>query len=133
MRRILPAWAVVLFLGAAVAADEHFRLAPDAAGQIPYFIDAAVDGSGARFGDAELAAWALQEWRRSVGGSLRFRAAADAGAARLRIRCLPWADDAALGRMQPTPVSGASSPFSTSGPTSRASGRASCAASASIR
>ncbi|MGH9673048.1 MAG: hypothetical protein ACRD44_07685, partial [Bryobacteraceae bacterium] len=76
-----------------------FKLRPDASGQIPYFIAAAVDGSGYKAGDSELAVWALQEWERSVGGALRFRKADDEGTARLRVRWLPWAEDAALGRM----------------------------------
>ena len=89
--------------GPALHAEERFRLIPDATGQIPYVIIAAADGSGYKAGDSELAVWALAEWERSLGGALRFRAA-DERTARLRIRWLPWAEDASLGRMEPTRV-----------------------------
>jgi hypothetical protein len=85
-------------------ADERFRIGPDASGVIPYFVAGGVVNSGYRSGDSELAVWALQEWERRVGGTLRFRQTTDAEAALLRVRWLPWAEDAALGRMEPTPV-----------------------------
>ena len=48
MRRILAASIVIaLFgLGLQAAADQRFRLTPDASGQIPYFIASGADGSG---------------------------------------------------------------------------------------
>jgi hypothetical protein len=79
-------------------------LSADAQGEIPYFVTDGGDNSGYKAGDAELAVWALQEWERWVGGRLRFRKTNDEGAALLRVRWLPWAEDAALGRMEPTPV-----------------------------
>jgi hypothetical protein len=91
-------------LGLVAVADERFTLAPDASGQIPYVILDAVNGSGYRAGDSELAVWALQEWERSVGPGLRFRKADAEQTAALRVRWLPWAEDAALGRMEPTRV-----------------------------
>jgi Matrixin len=110
MRRILAASIALVLLaiqagpkGPALHAEERFRLTPDASGQIPYFIAGGADGSGYKPGDSELAVWALQEWGRSVK-ALRFRTAEDEGTALLRVRWLPWAEDAALGRMEPTPI-----------------------------
>ena len=102
MRLILA--ASIVFTLAGLQAEDRFRLRPDASGQIPYFIAPAVDGSGYKAGDSELAVWALEEWERSVGGLVRFRKAEDEARARLRIRWLPWAEDAALGRMEPTRI-----------------------------
>ena len=92
--------------GPALRAEERFRIAPDASGQIPYVIADATDGSGYKAGDSQLAVWALEEWERSLGGALRFRAADDERMARLRVRWLPWAEDAALGRMEPLMANG---------------------------
>jgi Matrixin len=92
-----------LLAGPALLADERFKLRPDASGQIPFFIAAAVENSGYKAGDSDLALWALQEWERSLGGRVRFRRADDEASALLRVRWLPWAEDAALGRMDPTP------------------------------
>jgi hypothetical protein len=92
------------FLVVVASAEERFRLRPDASGQIPYFIAAAAENSGYKTGDSELAVWAMQEWERRVGRRIRFRTADDEGAALLRVRWLPWAEDAALGRMEPTPL-----------------------------
>jgi Matrixin len=94
----------IAWLGLVVSAEERFRLRPDASGQIPYFIAAAVENSGYKPGDAELAAWAMQEWKRRLDGSIDFRKTDDESAALLRVRWLPWAEDAALGRMEPTLV-----------------------------
>ena len=84
--------------------ETRFRLTADATGEIPYFVAGGVDNSGYKAGDSELAVWALQEWERRVGRGLRFRNADEEGRALLRVRWLPWAEDAALGRMEPTPV-----------------------------
>jgi tetratricopeptide (TPR) repeat protein len=92
--------------GLALRAEERFRITPDGSGQIPYVIADATDGSGYRTGDSQLAVWALEEWERSMGGALRFRAADNARTARLRVRWLPWAEDAALGRMEPLMANG---------------------------
>ena len=112
MRRILAASIASVLLGLVwhvgpkgpVHAEERFRLTPDASGRIPYVIAAAVEGSGYKAGDSELVVWALDEWERSVGGAVRFRRADEEGTARLRVRWLPWAEDAALGRMEPTRI-----------------------------
>ncbi len=90
--------------GPALLAEERFKLRPDASGQIPYFIAAPVENSGFKAGDSELAVWAVEEWERRVGRPLHFRKTDDEGAALLRVRWLPWAEDAALGRMEPTSV-----------------------------
>jgi hypothetical protein len=87
-----------------VLADERFRITPDVSGLIPYSVAGSVANSGYRSGDSELAIWALQEWERRIGGALRFRQTTDEGKALLRVRWLPWAEDAALGRMEPTTV-----------------------------
>jgi len=104
MRRIITTSIVITFLGLFVGAEERFKLTPDASGQIPYFIASGADGSGYRAGDSELAVWALQEWERRLGGAIRFRRVQDETDARLRVRWLPWAEDAALGRMEPVAV-----------------------------
>jgi hypothetical protein len=105
MRRALTTALAVALVATGVGerasgqSDKRFRLTADASGEIPFFIAAGVDGSRYRPGDAELAGWALQEWERSVGSALRFRRADTEDAAWLRVRWLPWAEDAALGRM----------------------------------
>jgi hypothetical protein len=92
---------------AAAASEPRFRVKPlDASGSIPYFITEAVDGSRFRPGDRELAEWALQEWARSSDGSLRFTPVDQEDAALLRFVWLPWAEDGALGRMEPDTTSG---------------------------
>jgi hypothetical protein len=90
--------------GPALRAEERFQLRPDASGQIPYFIAAAADNSGYKAGDAQLAVWAMEEWERRLGGRLHFRKTDEERAALLHVRWLPWAEEAALGRMEPTPV-----------------------------
>ena len=104
MRPIVTASIVIALVGLVAGAEERFKLTPDASGQISYFIASGADGSGYKAGDSELAVWALQEWERSVPGALRFRAAENEDTARLRVRWLPWAEDASLGRMEPTSV-----------------------------
>jgi hypothetical protein len=87
--------------------SEHFRVkALEPSGVIPYFTTEAVDGSRFRPGDLELAEWALQEWARSVDGALRFERVEHEDAALLRFVWLPWAEDGALGRMEPDTASG---------------------------
>jgi hypothetical protein len=78
----------------------------DPSGVIPYFMTEAADGSHFRPGDRQLAEWALQEWMRSVNGVLRFERVDHDDAALLRFFWLPWAEDAALGRMDPLTVNG---------------------------
>ena len=84
-----------------VQAEERFRITPDASGEITFFIADAVDKSGYRSGDSDLMVWALQEWQRRVE-TIRFRPVNEEQRARLRVRWLPWSEDAALGRMQPS-------------------------------
>jgi hypothetical protein len=107
MRRVLAAAIAVALIGPALNGhaqqpEPRFRLTADEAGDISYFIAAADPGSGFRSGDSELAEWALQEWERSTGGAVRFRQASSENVAVLRVRWLPWAEDAALGRMVPS-------------------------------
>ena len=89
------------------AGEERFRLTPDAAGEIPYFVAPPADKSGYRSSDDDLIVWALQEWERSVN-ALRFRRVENEHAARIRVQWLPWAEDAALGRMEPSTDEGRS-------------------------
>jgi hypothetical protein len=89
------------------SAEPRFRLKPlDTNGVIPYFIAQAADRSQFRTGDSQLATWALEEWQRAVGGIVRFERAESEETARLRFDWLPWAEDAALGRMEPLTVNG---------------------------
>jgi hypothetical protein len=82
--------------------EERFRLVPlDASGLIPYFIADGAERSQFRAGDRQLALWALEEWERSASGMLRFERTEHEGAALLRFAWLPWAEDGALGRMDP--------------------------------
>jgi hypothetical protein len=87
-------------------ATESFTLAVDSNGAIGYFIAPGDQGSGYRDGDADLAAWALQEWQRSIGGALRFERVDSEDAATVRVHWRPWSEEAALGRMEPTFVDG---------------------------
>ncbi len=87
--------------------EQRFRLIPlDPSGLIPYSITEAADGSRFRPGDNQLAEWALQEWMRSTGGLLRFEPVEQDDAALLRFFWLPWAEDGALGRMEPDTTRG---------------------------
>jgi hypothetical protein len=111
--RPLHMFAVVALLGVVVLGTasaepgSRFRLKPlDPSGLIPYFITEAVDGSRFRPGDRELAEWALQEWARRADGALRFERVEEIDAALLQFRWLPWAEDGALGRMEPDTTSG---------------------------
>jgi hypothetical protein len=104
MRRLLVAACAVALAGLVARADERFRITPESSGGVPYFVAGDVEHSGYRAGDSELAVWAMQEWERRAGGLVRFRRAGDEASALLRVRWLPWAEDAALGRMEPTPV-----------------------------
>jgi hypothetical protein len=104
--------ALVLLIGAfstliAASPEPRFRLKPlDESGLIPFFIAEAADGSRFKAGDDELAAWALEEWERSSGGVLRFARVERDDDALLRFSWLPWAEDAAMGRMDQATVSG---------------------------
>jgi hypothetical protein len=90
--------------------EPRFRLRPlDASGLIPYFIDQGVNGSQYRPSDRALAQWALEEWARSARGALRFERADRSEDALLRFSWLPWAEDAALGRMEPSTLNGRAS------------------------
>jgi hypothetical protein len=95
---------LLLCLATALTADEpRFRLKPlDANGVIPYYFAQAADRSQFRPGDNQLAAWALDEWQRTVGSLVRFERTESQEAALLRFDWLPWAEDAALGRMEPS-------------------------------
>ena len=89
------------------AAEPRFRLKPlDASGLLPYYLAPAADRSRFRPGDDQLATWALEEWQRMVGGVVRFERTGSEEAALLRFDWLPWAEDAALGRMEPATVNG---------------------------
>lgn len=106
MRKLMS--GLLLCLATTLTADEsRFRLKPlDAGGVIPYFISEAADRSQFRPGDDQLAAWALEEWQRTVDGVVRFERSENEDAALLRFGWLPWAEDAALGRMEPSTVDG---------------------------
>jgi Matrixin len=100
---IVALLVAVLASGAVLAEpEERFRLVPvDVSGLIPYFIADGAERSQFRAGDSQLAVWALDEWQRSTGGVLRFERAAREETALLRFAWQPWAEDGALGRMDP--------------------------------
>ena len=105
----LVALLVAVLVSGAVLAEpeERFRLVPvDATGLVPYFISDAAERSQFRAGDSQLAMWALDEWQRRTGGVLRFERAEREESALLRFGWLPWAEDAALGRMDSSTVNG---------------------------
>ena len=108
VRALASTVALALCAGATPGAErglpakKPFKLVPDASGAIPYFIAAALDGSAYKPGDAELAVWALQEWERSAGDVVHFRQADSEESALIRMHWLPWAEDAALGHMEPS-------------------------------
>jgi matrixin len=83
-------------------------LSIDETGAIPYYIAPGDHGSGFRPDDADLARWALQEWQRSVGDALRFERVDVEDAAAIRVHWLPWSEESALGRMEPSTVKGRS-------------------------
>jgi matrixin len=111
-RRVLAVSLAAALIAAAPRAEqdprakEPFTLAVGSDGAIGYFIAAGDKGSGYRDGDADLAAWALQEWQRSVGGALRFERVDSEDAATVRVHWRPWSEEAALGRMEPTIIDG---------------------------
>ena len=111
-RRVLAVALAAALIAAAPRAEqdprakESFTLVVDSNGGIGYFIAPGDKRSGYRDGDADLAAWALQEWQRSVGGALRFERVESEDAASVRVHWRPWSEDAALGRMEPTFVDG---------------------------
>lgn len=97
-RRAGAAAALVLLV-ASIHAGARPRVVPDGDGLIPYFMAPPAEASGFRPGDAELAIWALAEWERRLPG-VRFVRTDDERAARVHFAWLPWAEDAALGRME---------------------------------
>lgn len=98
----------VIPLHALLAASEpRFRIRPlDTNGRVPFFIGAAVEGSKHRLEDSELASWALEEWTRIANGVIQFERVDREDAAVVRFSWLPWAEDAAMGRMEPSTVQG---------------------------
>ena len=111
VRRALVAALAVVLVGAASRAEhaplqKPLRLTTDAAGAILYFIAPGLEKSGFQPGDADLALWALQEWERQVGGAVRFERVDTEAAAAVRVHWLPWSEEAALGRMEPSTING---------------------------
>ena len=89
----------IALIGLVASAEDRLKLQPDESGEIGVFIADPADKSGYRDGDSDLMVWALQEWERRVD-TVRFRRVNEEQPARLRVRWLPWSEDAALGRMQ---------------------------------
>ena len=89
----------IALIGLVASAEDRLKLQPDVSGEISVFIADPADKSGYRDGDSDLMVWALQEWERRVD-TVRFRRVNEEQPARLRVRWLPWSEDAALGRMQ---------------------------------
>ena len=89
----------IALIGLVASAEDRLKLQPDVSGEISVFIADPADKAGYRDGDSDLMVWALQEWERRVD-TVRFRRVNEEQPARLRVRWLPWSEDAALGRMQ---------------------------------
>ena len=89
----------IALISLVASAEDRLKLQPDVSGEISVFIADPADKSGYRDGDSDLMVWALQEWERRVD-TVRFRRVNEEQPARLRVRWLPWSEDAALGRMQ---------------------------------
>jgi hypothetical protein len=98
---IAAAAAVTAALARAEAPQAELRPL-DVTGPISYFIEDGRDGIGYRPSDRQLAAWALEAWERSAGGSVKLEAAPESKAL---IR-LYWAgpQDAQYGEMRPIVV-----------------------------
>ena len=92
----------------ALVAKEPFRLTVGADRMIRYYIARPEAQSGYRESDADLATWALQEWQRSLNNGLRFERVDSEDAATIRVHWLPWSEEAALGRMEPSTENGRS-------------------------
>jgi hypothetical protein len=92
----------------AASAKEPFRLTADPDGTLRYFIARPEEKSGYRDGDADLVTWALEEWQRSLGGAVRFERVQTEETAAIRVHWLPWSEEAALGRMEPSTEGGRS-------------------------
>jgi matrixin len=113
LRRCIGACVLATAIaGGALRAEQHqslhgpSALGADADGAIPFYVAMGEDGSGYRDDDADLASWAMQEWQRSVGGTLRFAQVASETAATIRVHWLPWSEESALGRMEPSTLNG---------------------------
>lgn len=111
--RLAPAlMAALVLLIAGASAQQHddgaslVTLTRDANGALAYFIAAPSAKSGYRDTDSALVVWAFQEWQRRVGGPLTFARVDSEAAATLRVHFLPWSEEAALGRMDPTTIAG---------------------------
>jgi hypothetical protein len=98
---------VTLSLSVFATSEPKFRVVPvDGSGSIPYFVGEGAERSRFRASDSQLAMWALEEWQRRADGMLRFERVEREEIALLRFAWLPWAEDAALGRMEPSIVNG---------------------------
>ena len=86
-------------------AQELRALEPlDRSGRITYFIADGMPGSQYRAGDDDLAEWALKRWEASIGGAIKFEAAAEDDAL-VRIYWVP-ASAGQYGEMRPLLVRG---------------------------
>jgi hypothetical protein len=112
--RVLGVSLAAALVAAAPRAEQRqddpalITLSIDATGAIPYYIAPGEQGSGYRRDDSDLARWALQEWQRSVGTALRFEQIETEDAATIRVHWLPWSEESALGRMEPSTIKGKS-------------------------
>jgi hypothetical protein len=92
-------------VAASVGAQPVPALSPlDASGRVTYFVAEGLPGSEYRASDRELAAWALQAWERSAGGSLKFEASAEHDAL-VRVHFVP-ASAGQYGEMRSISVNG---------------------------
>jgi hypothetical protein len=103
--RSLPDSRHPAMTAASSALQARALLGLDASNPIPYFIaDGTGRAAGFRAADRELARWALGEWQRHAGGTLRFVEAAEADSL-VRVY---WADPTGgqYGEMRPLVVNG---------------------------
>jgi hypothetical protein len=77
MPRVAAAVLVVATIAAGAGAQTLAPLQQEPSGRVTYFVAQGEPGTGFRKTDAELATWALKAWEKSIGGALRFEAAAE--------------------------------------------------------
>ena len=102
--RIIVCLVCVGFCSTAVPLAQSMARRLDSSTPISYYVSEGDTATGFVAGDRQLAAWALEQWRKASGGALRFMPTAESDAT-LRVY---WADARAgqYGEMRPLVVHG---------------------------